>query len=446
MRSTFKLLFYVNRQKIKANGKCPLMGRITVDGKVCQYATGEEIDPKYWDAKAGRAVVKGIEGKEAKEAKETKSLRAVNTRLDFLEEKAKNAYRRYTVADGYVSAELIKNAIVGSRQAKETLLTLFDEHNVGYARRVGVDRALCSYQRYLTTRKHVANFLRYKFEAEDIALRSLDGQFIVDFHFYLSTILKMKPGGSKGYLIILWKIARLAVKQHTIKGDPFLGYKVETSPALHRHLTGGQLERVMNAKLSRYSLCHTRDLFVFSVFTGLGRSELANLNTDHIITKADGSKWIVIRRQKTNAECYIRLLDIPMKIMEKYKGEGEGKHIFNVPITTILNQCLKKIESICHTGCNLTFYVARHTFATEICLSNGVPIESISKMMGHSKIRTTQIYAEITGRKIKSDFARLAEKTKDVYQLPDDDMPPLVRWGRERGRREDETNRTQPEI
>lgn len=444
MRSTFKLLFYVNRQKIKANGKCPVMGRITLDGKVCQYATGEEIAPECWDAKFGRARIKGAEGKE--EAKEAKSLRAVNARLNSLEEKAKSAYRKYTGTDGYVSAELIKNAVTGGTQAKETLLALFDEHNLEYAKRVGIDRIRRSYRSYLIARNHVSNFLRYQHDMEDISLRSLDGQFIVDFHFYLSTVLKMKTSTSKGHLINLWKIARLAVKQHTLSRDPFMGYKLETVPSQHRYLTGGQLEKLMNAKLSTYTLCHARDLFIFSVFTGLGRADLANLTADQVITNPDGSKWIVFKRQKTKGECCIKLLDIPMRIMEKYKGEGNGNHVFFVPGHSSLNRYLKRVEDICQTGCHLTYYVARHTFATETCLSNGVPIESISKMMGHSSIRTTQIYAEITGRKIKSDFAGLAEKTKDVYQLPDNDLPPIVIRRKRRGNQEDKVNQTKPEI
>lgn len=306
------------------------------------------------------------------------------------------------------------------------MITLLDEHNEEYAKRVGIDRVRHTYLRYITTRKHIYNFLQYKYGIEDITLRSLDMQFINDFNFYLSTVLRLKLVSLNDYLIVLRKMTRLAIKQRTLKRDPFAGHKLDKAPKLHRHLTSEQLAKIMNVELHTYRLCHTRDLFVFSVFTGLGRAELANLTIENIITKDDGSKWIYINRQKTKAECYIKLLDIPIRIMEKYKGEGEGNKVFYVPQTSSLCRSLKMIEDLCSLDCHLTFYMSRHTFATETCLSNGVPIETISKMMGHSNIRTTQIYAEITNQKVGRDFGKLVEKNKDIYSIPQDNMPSRV--------------------
>ncbi len=420
MRSTFRILFYVNRQKIKKNGKCPVMGRITLDGKVSQYSTGEEITPGLWDVDKSRAVIHG------KNPEEDKHLKSINRHLDELEERAKLAYKKSIDTAGYVSSEVIKNAVIGRTQAKETLLTLFDEHNEEYAKRVGIDRVHHTYMRYLTSRKHLYNFLKYKHGLEDIPLRSLDMQFINDFQFYLSTVLRQKTITLNDYLIGLHKIVRLALKQKTLKRDPFSGHKLEVPLVQHRYLTGEQLSKIMRIELPTYRLCHTRDLFVFSTFTGLGRAELSNLSSENIITERDGSKWIYIARQKTKTECRIKLLDIPIKIMEKYKGEGKNDKLFFVPGTSSLCRSLTLIADICKLDCHLTFYLARHTYATEVCLSNGVPIETISKMMGHSNIRTTQIYAEITNQKVKRDFDRLSEQTKDSYFLPEDNMPVRV--------------------
>lgn len=407
MRSTFKLLFYINKQKIKANGYAPVMGRITIDGKISQYSTGIEIPPDLWNAETGRA----------------KSDKKINRTLGELELKAKLAYKKSVDTIGYVSAEIVKNAVTGRTQAKEMLLALFDEHNEEYAKRVGIDRVRKSHVRYQTTRKHIYNFLRYKYDIEDIPLRTLDMQFIDDFHFYLSTVLRLKTISLNDYLIHLRKIARLAVKQQTLKRDPFAGYRLEIPPVQHRHLNGEQLEKLMSVHLPTYRLCHTRDLFVFSVFTGLGRAEMAELSTEHIITAEDGSKWIRINRVKTKAECNIKLMDIPIRIMEKYNGEGKGDKIFYVPATCSLNRSLKIIADKCQLGCHLTYYQSRHSFATETCISNGVPIETISKMMGHTNIRTTQIYAEITNQKVRKDFGVLLENTKDCYTIPEDNMP-----------------------
>lgn len=420
MRSTFKLLFYINRQKIKKNGKCPVMGRITLDGKVSQYSTGEDVQPKFWDANKGRAVIHGQNPETSIE------LRGLNRKLEELEEKARTAYKKSVDSAGYVSAEIIKNAVTGKAQPKEHLLALFDEHNEEYAKRVGIDRTHHTYIRYLTTRKHLYNFLQYKYGVEDVTLRSIDMQFIENFHFYLSTILKLKTISLNDYLILLCKIVRLAVKRRILSRYPFTGYKLEIPPTLHRHLSGEQLAKVMAIDLPTYRLCHTRDLFVFSTFTGLGRAEMAELSERHIVTAPDGSKWIHINRQKTKVECRIKLLDIPLRIMEKYKGEGENGRLFRVPATCSLSRSLKIIGEMCGLECHLTYYMSRHTYATEICLSNGVPIETISKMMGHSSIRTTQIYAEITNQKVRRDFGKLSEETKGMYSLPDDNMPSRV--------------------
>lgn len=248
MRSTFRTLFYVNRQKLKANGKCPVTGRITLDGKVCQYSTGEEIEPSLWDVATGRAKLKG------QNADEVMRLKTLNARLDEMERRAKLAYKKHSDTVGYVSAEIIKNAVTGRVQAKETLLTLFDEHNREYAKRVGIDRVHHSYVRCLTSRKHVHNFLQYKHGVDDMSLRLLDMQFINDFHFYLSTVLRMKTVSLNDYLIALRKIARLAVKQRTLKRDPFAGYRLEIPPKQHRHLTGEQLSKIMSVHLPTYRL------------------------------------------------------------------------------------------------------------------------------------------------------------------------------------------------
>ena len=304
MRSTFKLLFYINRQKVKKNGRCPVMGHVTLDGKVSQYSTGLEIEPDLWDAKKGKAFADGrktgnITGEKRNE------LNRLNSLLEALEEKAKSAYKKNVDSYGFVSAEIIKNAVTGKSDVKETLLSLFDEHNEEYAKRVGIDRTRHSYVRYLTTRKHISNFLKFKYDLEDIPLRSLTMKFMTDFTFYFSTVLQLKVSAYNDYLILLHKMTRLALKKHILKRDPFAGHKIEKVPVNHRHLNREQFEKLLNARLPTYRLCHTRDLFVFSVFTGIGRADLANLTEDNIVTKEDGSKWIHIARQKKIGRAHV---------------------------------------------------------------------------------------------------------------------------------------------
>lgn len=415
-RSTFKQLFYINRQKIKKNGKCPVMGRITLDGKVCQYSTGLEVRPEFWNPGAGRAACIGRKA-ESVSTEEKDGLKMLNRELERMEQAANVAYKR-NVDQGYVTAEIIRNAVTGKDRKAESLMALFDEHNAEYGKRVGIDRVRASHKRYLLTRKHLAGFLQYKYGVEDIPLSVLDMKFIDDFEFYLSTVRRIELGTYNTDLIQLRKIARLAVKQQTLKRDPFLGYKLKPVPSKRRFLTGEQFDKILNAEFNTYRMCHTRDLFVFSCFTGLGRADLASLTEENIVTEADGSIWLHLDRRKTGTDCHIKLLDIPLRIIEKYKGEGKDGKLFFVPTTCCLCQTLKLIEEACGLDCHLTFYVARHSFATLICLGNGVPIETISKMMGHRSIRTTQIYAEITGQKVLKDMERLADSLKEAFPMP----------------------------
>lgn len=406
MRSTFKLLFYINKQKVKTDGTTVIMGRITIDGKVAQYSTGITILPTDWNATKGR----------------TKSDKSINRELDELAIKAKIAYKKSVDTISFVSAEIVKNAVTGKVHKKETLLTLFDEHIEEFAKRVGIDRVRKSYVRRLTVRKHLCNFMTYKYDIKDIPLRSLDMQFINDFQFYLSVVLQIKTISLNDYLIILRLVAKMAVNQKIIKRDPFAGYRMEKVPIQHRHLSMEQIVKLMTIELPTYRLCHTRDLFIFSVFTGLGRAEMAELSDKNIELRADGSTWIHIKRAKTKVDCAIKLLDIPLKIIEKYRGEGREGKLFYVPQTCSLSRSLKIIAEKCNLGTHLTYYQSRHSFATN-CLNNGVPIETISKMMGHSSIQTTQIYAEITNQKIGQDMGLLAENTQGQYNLPKDNMP-----------------------
>ena len=414
MKSTFKLLFYINRQKIKSNGNCPIMGRITVNGQVCQYSTGAEIAPALWDATAGRVFVKGSS------PEEIKRLHLINRKLNELEAKADAAYKANSTTAGYASAEVIKNAVTGKTQVKQTLIALMDEHNAEYAERTGIDRSKTRYRMYRITRQHLWKFLQCKYAVDDIPLRSLDMQFINDFSFYLLTVVKLARSTHNNYVAILHCMMYVAIKQKTIMRDPFAGCKLVRPPKNYRYLTGEQLKKIMDVELPTYGLSHTRDLFVFSAFTGLGRADLHRLTTQNLITYPDGSKWLCFARLKTDMECNIKLLDIPIAIMNKYSGEGKDDSLFNVPSTETLNNYLRQIRKICDLDCKLSYYAARHTFATQICLANEVPIETISKMMGHASVRTTQVYAELTNQKLQQDFGRLLKDNDDTYSIPQD--------------------------
>jgi integrase len=200
-----------------------------------------------------------------------------------------------------------------------------------------------------------------------------------------------------------------AINQGTLLRNPFPDYVKNKAEWKYQNISGTELELLIITQIHSKSTCFVRDMFVFSCFTGLAYAEMRNLSENHLYKASDGSIWICISRQKTGVESNIRLLDIAVKIIDKYRFMRKDEYLFKMPKSTHISYHLRKIEKLCSIN-HLHFHMARHTFATLICMSNGVPLETISKMMGHRSMRTTQIYAEITNQKVAEDMKKLAKR------------------------------------
>lgn len=396
--STFSAIFYINRNKIKKNGLCPLMGRISINTEVAQFSAKMDVDPSLWDAKAYR-----MKGK-SRHAVE------VNRHIEKMTADINRHYKDILDTQGYITAELVKNAVNGIGQKKETLMTLFEEHNEEYARQIGITRKKGSFKIYEAAFIQLRKYIQLYYGTEDIPLRKLEYSFIEKFDTYLRIERKYSAYTVSGYTIILRKIIRRAIGQGSLRCNPFAAYIPEQPPRKRRHMTQEELELFINTPVVSRPLCHTKDMFIFCCYTGLSYADLRNLSKEHIYREKDGSRWIKISRQKTGSECMIRLLDIPLQIMEKYAGERKTDKIFNVVglSSTIVN--LNKIARLCGIEKHITFHMARHNFATLITLSQGVPLETVSRMMGHKCMRTTQIYAKMTHQKINEDIKKLTER------------------------------------
>lgn len=412
LRSTFSVMFYINRTKIKKNGMCQVLGRITVDAGIAQIGTKAEIDPALWDAKAGRATGR------------SKQALAVNRILNRLAVQAEEHYAELVESRGFVSAETVKNALKGVGRRPQTLLALFEEHNEEFAKRVGVNRVKATLEHYQRSLALLKMFLRDKCGADDITLRSMNLTFIESFDIYLRVERLMSQHTISGHLINLKKMARRAVSQGTLKRDPFLTFIPEQPAKKCRHLKSDEIDRLMRLHIDNKSIRHTRDMFIFSTFTGLAYTDLKKLSDKHLSTDENGNVWIRIERSKTGTESNIRLLDIPRQIMERYRDERTEEHIFRLPTLSCMCTHFRKLEKMCGIG-HITFHMARHNFGTHITLSQGVPIETICRMMGHSSITTTQLYAKITDDKLNEDGRLLSERLSGKFAIFEDGMMPV---------------------
>jgi len=371
-RSTFKTLFYINRSKEKKNGKCPIMGRITIDGEQVQYSTGKEIAPELWDSRKGRC--KGTDA-------ETKE---INRYLQSKEDQAKAKYQELVWQRGYITAELLKRELMEEDKPKGFLMEearLFIEEKRPC---VGITVAKPTFANYIYATQLIEAYLRERLGLEDIRYSSLDYGFIEGMDFYLKSERNLSLATIQVAVIFLRKLIGIGQQKKYIRIAPFADYKAELPHRTRRYLTTEELQR---------------------------------LKPKHIIHNADGTEEIRIKRQKTNVEAIIPLLPIAKQILSLYiKDKKADDLIFpNLTIRKASFACVN-IGQICWIDKGLTFHMARHTFSTTICLSNGISMETLSKMLGHSNIGTTQIYGKITDHKIQEDMTALTDREHSAFE------------------------------
>ena len=396
-RSTFAILFYINRTKIRKDGTCQLLCKVSIDAEWEQIGTKASVNPDIWNPETGRA-----DGR-------SENAVTVNRAIDELTREITNHYNHIKKSLGFVTAELVKNAVKGIGQKPVTLLALFREHNEEFKKRIGVDRIKETYDSYQRSYKHLAVFVQEKKGVEDITLRSLDKVFYDDFEIFLQTDCKMKPKTVHEHLYRLKKMTMRAVSQGTLRRDPYCRLHPELPKRKSRHLKLEDLKTLMSTQIDKPNLQRVRDWFIFSTFTGLAYADLKRLSVNDITQAEDGSWWIHIKRQKTDTPSVIKLLDVPLRIIEKYKHERQGDKVFNLYTREYLIRLTRELGE--EYGFSLTFHKARHNFGTHMTLSLGVPLETVSKMMGHTNITTTQIYAQVTDKKVDEDMKRLKEVT-----------------------------------
>lgn len=298
---------------------------------------------------------------------------------------------------------------MGTQQ--DTLLALFDRHNAEYRSLIGYGRSFNSYKRYDVVFRHLRSFLLGQ-GLGDVCLADISPELVREFERYLRVELGLKNNTVWVYMITLKHVLSLALASGKMQIDPFVGFRNRFEQVDRGYLSEEELSRLMNYPLAPGTQRLVRDLFVFASFTGLSYVDIKKLRWDNIRTMFDGKRWIVIRRTKTNTPSNILLLDIPLQIMALH-GNKENARVFPIPSNNCCNGYLVLLGQACGIPTRVTFHLARHTFAT-LSLSKGVPIETLSSVMGHTNIRTTQIYAKVVNKKVGEDMSELADKLRHL--------------------------------
>lgn len=395
-KNTFKVLFYLRGNHVNKDGTSAIMIRISIDGEIEQLTSKLYVDPKVWDTKRGRA-----NGRSAK-------ILELNGRLQDIEVLLKEHYYDIQRRHGYVTAEMVRNAYMGITQREESLLKLYEQHLEDTKKLVGLSKADPTYRKYERMYRRVVEFMKKKYNITDIPLREIKYQFIVDLEFFLRTEYKYSQNTTYKCMKFFKQVINKGIRAGLIFVDPFNGYKISCERVDRGYLTEDELSKMMAKEFASARLEQVRDVFIFACFTGLAYIDLAHLRVDNIQKMFDGRLWIVTHRQKTNTKVTVPLLPPALKILKKYEGKYLDGQLMPIITNQKLNCYLKEIADICGIEKNLTFHLARHTFATTMTLGKGVPIESVSKMLGHTNIQTTQIYARITNDKISKDMENLA--------------------------------------
>lgn len=398
-RSTFKVLFYLKRQA-EQNGKAPIMGRITINGTISQFSCKLSISPKLWDTKANKAIGKSVVAQR------------INEKLENIKTNIGKQYQRICDRDSYVTAEKVRNAWLGFGDGYQLLLQTFDEYLNDFEKnRVGKDRKASTLENYRKQYRRLAAFLQYEYKVEDIPFKELKREFIEKYVIYLSTVRGMLPGTLPNAIKKLKLMSYTAFKNGWIASDPFAGFRVAAKYRDRRFLPESELQAVMDVQVPNYKTAIVRDIFVFCCFTGLAYADVKKLTHDDLHTDPNGNMWIIDNRAKTGTQFRVKLLPVAKELVERYRRlKLPDNKVFPVKDCTSMNMSLRHVARHAGLSFNPTIHVARHTFATTITLSQGVPLETVSKMLGHKHITTTQIYAKITNDKIGRDMDALSEK------------------------------------
>jgi len=412
MQTTFSIRFFLKKLNASDLGLIPIYLRITVDGRRAEISTGRDCDSEKWNINAGRSIGTKEE------------VKALNSYLDTLQAKMYEAHKCLLQAGELITVESLKNKYSGKEEKPRSLVEIFQDHNKQVEALLGKEFAPGTLERYKTSLKHTTEFMQWKYKISDIDVRKVDHAFITDFEFYLRSVRHCNNNSAVKYIKNFGKIIKICIANGWLDKNPFVNYKSKVKEVERIFLSEDEIQSIASKNFRTERVNQVRDIFLFSCFTGLAYIDVKKLTRSNISIGIDGGRWIFTNRQKTETRSNIPLLPLAEELLDKYKSHPQclnQNRLLPVLSNQKTNSYLKEIADLCGISKELTFHCARHTFATTVTLTNGVPIESVSKMLGHKNIRTTQHYAKILDQKVSEDMqllrARFANGIKPVITI-----------------------------
>ena len=404
MIKTLNILFYIRKDRIDIKGKVPIYCRITFNKERVDFSVKRTIAPERWEASKGRVKGSG------------EDFKAINAYLNMVSNKIYVNHHKLEESNKTITANALMNLVSDKPDNPKntpSIFKIFEQHNKKVKSLIGVDYAHGTWERFETCLKHLRQFIALEYNKTDYSIALINNEFISEFDYFLRSIRKCQNNSAVKYMRNFRKIIRIALANDMIEKDPFHHYDGKVNEIDRNFLTATELKALEEKEITTIRLDLARDIFLFSCYTGLAFIDVAKLLPEQIKIGIDGEPWIFTKRTKTKVISNIPLLPTALKMIDKYKAHPEvikKKVLLPVSSNQRMNAYLKEIADICGINKILTFHIARHTFATTVTLSNGVPLESVSKMLGHKSIKTTQHYAKVIDGKVGNDMQILKDK------------------------------------
>jgi site-specific recombinase XerD len=403
-KTTFSLVLYINRTKNKKNGECPVMLRININGDKVALRLKRFIHPDQWDPR--RYQMKG----------RTTEANVFNDYLDAVRVRAHQKYNELLMLNEEVLVTDLRDAILGVNTAKtRTVIDIWQDHVNGLQKLIGKENTYSTYQKYNTAKNHFIKFLQKYYRVNDVSIKSVDYHMIQQYNMYLKTEKGCSSNTATKFLQNLKRITCISMRSGWLMKDPFVGVSLSIKEVDRPYLTMEEIQKLIDYDSKIERLKRVRDIFIFSCYTGLAYIDVKKLKKAEVEGSDELGYWIRTRRQKTDARANIPLLEIAMDIINNYCRLDllmPEDPILPVLSNQKTNAYLKELADLCGIHKELTFHVARHSFATTLTMTNGVPMETVSKMLGHKNIKSTQHYARIVDQKVGDDMKLLAAKLK----------------------------------
>ena len=410
-----KVTFHLKKNETRVDGTVPVLGRIRIGTSMVQFSAKVYVQEKLWDVKSGRA-----KGK-------SKAAQNANAELEKLCVAIHSAYKELKLRSDNVLAVDVKNSFQGIASEQVTLVKHYEYLNDKFYQKVGISRSVDTYKRYCVALNHLKNFLQKKYNVRDMAFQSLNPTFVKAFDLYLRSDLQMASNTIVSIVARLHLVIKSAMDNGLIRQDPFMDYKYVTEPLVAKCLSEKEFNLILTTPLPKDNMNLVRDVFIFSCMTGLAFSDIRNLTPENMKQAEDGVWWIHTARKKTGTPCHIPLMELPLQLIEKYRGISDKGRLFPMLSCSKTNINLKKIARICGIERCLTFHQARHTYASLITLSQGVPMDTVRELLGHRSWKSTRIYAHLTQEKIGADMGDLQFRIREKFILSDNNLPQQAR-------------------